>query len=120
VTVGFWKPVAVRREWESEDLLAEWSLTQADQELIANKYGATRLGFCLMLKFFEIDARFPRHVGEIPAAAVQFMANEVGVPAQALADYDFAGRSIKYHRAQIREALGFAEFTRSDEDKMIA
>jgi hypothetical protein len=107
----------VRREWEFEDLLAEWSLTQADQELIGNKYGATRLGFGLMLKFFEIDARFPRHVGEIPPAAVQFMANQVGVPAQALANYDFAGRSIKYHRAQIRKSLGFAEFTRSDEDK---
>lgn len=76
----------MRREWEFEDLLAEWSSTQADQELIANKYGATRLGFCLMFKFFEIDARFPRQLGEIPAAAVQFMANQVGVPPQALSD----------------------------------
>lgn len=34
--------------------------------------------------------------------------------------YAFTGRTIEYHRAQIREALGFAEFTRADEDKMIA
>jgi Domain of unknown function (DUF4158) len=32
--------------------------------------------------------------------------------------YRWTGRTIEYHRAQIREAFGFREFTRADEDKL--
>ncbi|GAA3466566.1 hypothetical protein [Nonomuraea roseola] len=41
-----------------------------DWELVGNKTGATRLGFGLLLKFFEKEGRFPRHAGEVPRAAV--------------------------------------------------
>ena len=61
----------MRREWEPEDLIACWTLLDGDRPLIANKRGPTRLGFALMLKFFELEARFPRHAGEIPPAAVE-------------------------------------------------
>lgn len=30
----------------------------------------------------------------------------------------FSGRTIEYHRAQIRDVFGFREFTRADEDKL--
>ncbi|MGI8646804.1 MAG: hypothetical protein ACR2JX_01025 [Mycobacteriales bacterium] len=48
------------------DILARTLVEHDERELVAYKRGATRLGFALMLKFFEIDARFPRHVGEYP------------------------------------------------------
>ena len=94
-------------------------MLDADRELIANKYGPTLLGFVLILKFFEIEARFPRHVGEIPPAAVDFVARCVKVDPAELAGYDFTGRTVKEHRRQIRDHLGFRIFTRADEDKMI-
>lgn len=57
------------RARELEDLIGCWTLDEADLGLIANKSGATRLGFALALKFFEQEARFPRHAGELPPAA---------------------------------------------------
>ncbi|WP_192808765.1 hypothetical protein [Actinomadura montaniterrae] len=36
-----------------------------------------------------------------------------------MADYDWAGRTIERHRGQIREALGFRESTRANEDELI-
>src|SRR5258706_6251170 len=72
-----------------------------------------------MLKFFKIEGGFPRHVGEIPVAAVGFVASQVGVEAAELVRYDWAGRSIEDHRRQVRDALGFRVFTRGDEDKMV-
>ncbi len=57
------------RARELEDLIECWTLDEADLGLIANKSGATRLGFALALKFFEQEARFPRHAGELPPAA---------------------------------------------------
>jgi hypothetical protein len=40
---------AMRHNWEPEDLVASWTLLDADRELVANKAGATRLGFALLL-----------------------------------------------------------------------
>jgi hypothetical protein len=66
----------VRREWEPEDLIECWTLDEAEFELLANKTGATRLGFALLLKFFELEARFPRRE-DVPRAAAESMAGQV-------------------------------------------
>jgi hypothetical protein len=39
------------------------------------------------------------------------------VPASDLGFYDWSGRSIERHRAEIREALGFRECSVADADK---
>lgn len=109
----------MRREWEPEELIAAWTLLDDDWELVSNKSGATRLGFGLMLKFFELEARFPRHGGEFPKAAVDYVAGQVKVEPGLLADYQWTGSTIEYHRSQIRKALGFRESTRADEDALI-
>jgi pimeloyl-ACP methyl ester carboxylesterase len=77
----------MRPEWEPEELVACWTLIDTDWELVANKAGATRLGFALLLKFFELEARFPRDRGELPQAAVDYVAEQVGVAPAALAGY---------------------------------
>jgi hypothetical protein len=41
-----------------------------------------------VLKFFELEARFPRDRAEIPPAAVAFVADQVAVAAGELAVYD--------------------------------
>jgi hypothetical protein len=48
---------------------------------------------------------------------VTFVAEQVGIAASELAGYDRTGRSIKYHRAQVREAFGFREPTVAEEDR---
>lgn len=51
--------VVMRVEWSTEDLVGSWTLVDEDWRLLGNKTGATRLGFALLLKFFELEARFP-------------------------------------------------------------
>jgi hypothetical protein len=51
---------------------------------------------------------------------VEYVGGQVKVAAAALAAYPWSGRSIKYHREQIRAAFGFREFARGDEDKLAA
>ncbi len=107
----------MRREWELDDLIDCWTLDEDELRLIANKSGATRLGFALLLKYFEQEARFPRHAGDVPKAALAFVAQQVRVASEEFASYDWSGRTIKSHRAQIREAYQFREPT-GDEDKL--
>ena len=82
-------------------------LLDDDWALVANKTGHSRLGFALLLKFFEAEARFPRHAEELPSAAVDYVAAQVKVGADQLAKYAWSGRTIEYHRSQVRNALRF-------------
>ena len=108
----------MRQDWLVEDLVASWTLIGEDWRLVGNKTGATRLAFALMLKFFEIEARFPRNADELPTPAVVYIAEQVKVDPSEFLRYRWSGRTIEYHRSQIREAFGFREFTRADEDKL--
>ncbi|NUW46848.1 hypothetical protein [Nonomuraea rhodomycinica] len=59
----------MRREWEIEDLIECWKLDEEEFALLANESGATRLGFGLVRKVFELESRFPRRE-DIPRPAV--------------------------------------------------
>ena len=100
----------MRREWELEDLIECWTLDEAELGLLANKTGATRLGFAVMLKFFELEARFPRRE-DVPRVAVEFVAGQLKVDAGLFGEYRWSGSTIEYHRGRIREFHGFREPT---------
>jgi Domain of unknown function (DUF4158) len=109
----------VKRLWDDDELTTEWTLEPSDQPLLANKTGATRLGFAALLTFFRHEGRFPATKHEVPAAVVAHLARQVGVPAEAYVAYDWRGRTIKYHRVQIRTALRFRETSVEDADQLV-
>lgn len=109
----------MQREWEPEDLVASWTLLPPDVDMVGNKSGATRLGFALLLKFFEIEARFPRFPAEVPSLAVNCVAQQVRVDPSLWESYDWQGRSVKAHRVQIRKRFNFRECSLGDQDKLI-
>ena len=105
----------MRREWELEELIACWTLDEEEFALLANKSGATRLGFAVLLKYFEQEARFPRRE-DVPRAAVDFVAGQVKVGPELFAEYGFASRQAANHRGQVRDFHKFAKATVQDED----
>jgi len=90
---------------------------EPDWDLVANKSGATRLGFALLLKFYEIEGVFPGEAAEVPPRAVSYMAGLVGVDAGEFERYSWSSRTIEYHRAQIRQAFGTRTSTTEDVDR---
>ncbi|MFE4540834.1 DUF4158 domain-containing protein [Streptomyces scopuliridis] len=71
-----------------------------------------------MLKFFEVEARFPEDAEQIPVPAVAYVAQQVKVAAEEWAAYDWAGRAIKRHRVEIRGAFDFRECTEEDQAQL--
>jgi hypothetical protein len=59
-----------------------------------------------MLKFYEIEGRFPAYGEEVPPAAVGYLASLVKVDPALFAKYAWKGRSIECHRAQVRRVYG--------------
>ncbi|WP_431960085.1 DUF4158 domain-containing protein [Actinacidiphila sp. bgisy160] len=109
----------MRQDWKPEDLIEVWTLLEDDMKRVRNKSGATRLGFALLLKFFEVEARFPESAKEVPAAAVEYVAQQVKVPAGAWAEHDWQSKAIQRHRGKIRAAYGFRANTEADQHVIV-
>jgi Domain of unknown function (DUF4158) len=67
----------VARELDQDELIDRWTLVGDELNLVANNRGATKLGFALLLRFYTERGRFPRGTGEIPDAAVDYVAGQV-------------------------------------------
>jgi hypothetical protein len=104
----------MRRACTEDELLAQWTLAPEERLLVLGRAGTQSLGFAMLLKFLQAEGRFPRDPYEIPAAAVAYVAQQLQVSTDGWVDYDWKGRTVKYHRAAIREALGFRESTVAD------
>jgi Resolvase, N terminal domain/Domain of unknown function (DUF4158) len=90
------------------ELVEHWTLLDGDRALVAGKRGATRLGFALLLKFYTCHGRFPNGPDELREEAVEFVARQIHVAPGELPTCEWSGRTIEYHRAQIRQPLAFA------------
>ena len=64
-----------------DELVEHWTVLEDEQQLVAGKRGATRLGFALLLKFYARSGRFPRGRSELSQEAVNFVALQMKVPA---------------------------------------
>ncbi len=80
------------RRFELDELIDYFTLLPDELALLRNKSGATRLGFAVMLKHFTVHGRFPAARAELAEEVVEFVAQQVGVPAAEIAFYDWAGR----------------------------
>ena len=70
----------MKRHWDEQELAERWSLTHDECELVRNRTERSRLGFTVLLKFFQVDARFPVARGEIPDRVLDYLAGQLDVP----------------------------------------
>lgn len=105
---------------EVDELVEHWTVLEDEQQLVAGKRGATRLGFALLLKFYTQSGRFPRGRAELPQEAVDFVSRQMKVAAGDLGFYEWSGSTIEYHRSQIRQHLGFRECGVADAERLTA
>jgi TnpA family transposase len=108
----------MKRNWELEELIEHFTMMPGELGLIGNKTAETRLGFAVMLKFFQHEARFPEQKNELPKAVMEYIAKQIKCAPAAFSRYEWTSRSSTYHRAQIREFFGFRESTTEDLDTL--
>ena len=108
----------MKRTWENHELAEHWTIEQADHQLIRQKRGVNRLGFALLLKFFQLKGRFPEKKNEIPRVVRAFVAEQLSAAESDYEQYDWEGRGIKRHRAEIRKLHGFHRMRTSEFDSL--
>jgi hypothetical protein len=58
-----------------------------EPRLLGNKIGATRLGFAVLLKFFQHQGSFPSFKNEVAEQVISFVAAQVGIVPEAYLQY---------------------------------
>lgn len=101
----------MKRNWSLEELIEAFTLASEDLESISNKSGSTRLGFAVLLKFFQIEARFPNSIIELPQDIINFIAKQLKLRPEIFRDYDLKSRTCRFHKKKIRTLLSFEETT---------
>lgn len=104
----------MQRHWQPEELIEHWTLLPAELELLTKKTVTNRLGIALLLKYFQYEGRFPTSLTEIPRDAIRYVAKLLKISPDRFDNYDWQGRTIKAHRALIRDFLGVTEATVKD------
>ncbi|WP_010233434.1 Tn3 family transposase [Clostridium arbusti] len=104
----------MKKYWELDELIDYFTIMPNELEQLGNKSSSSRLGFAILFKFFQYEARFPRYKTEIPKDVIFYISKQLDIEASTFDTYDWNGRNIKYHRAQIREYFRFREATLED------
>ena len=108
----------MKRVWELDELIEHFTFLPNEMQEVGKKAGENRLGFAVLFKFFQYEARFPTNKSEVPEAVVEYIARGVGTRAGLFSQYDWDGRTMTYHRAQIREFFGFRENIAQDAEEV--
>lgn len=110
----------MKRSWTEDELLEHFTLVDVERKLIGNKTGASRLGFTVLLKYFQQDARFPTKRSDIPRAVIEYIAKQLKLSPDLFDEYRWGAeeRNYTYHRKQIRDFFGFQELTGKDNERL--
>jgi hypothetical protein len=110
----------MKRQWTTEELFERWMLSPTESALLADSTtDHTRLGRALLLKYFQYEGRFPRARTDIPTPIIAHIAHQLAVSPVCFLKYDWAGRTIKQHRAASRAFLHVREVTVQDADALV-
>nr|WP_264806909.1 DUF4158 domain-containing protein [Cytobacillus sp. NCCP-133] len=107
-----------KRNWNQKELDEHFSLLSNENHLVlSKKTSANRIGFAVLLKYFQQEAQFPNKKQDVPKEVVQHLADQVDASIEDFFDsYGWGGKERSYteHRKAIRNLFGFRELTAND------
>ena len=99
----------MKRTWTHAELVETFTLLPNEHDLLQHKTPPSQLAFALLLKYVQHEGRFPAHPRDIPAVVLEHMALQLGLDPALSLQYEWQGRTVELHRAQIRAILAFAD-----------
>lgn len=104
----------MKRQWEPEELVEHFTLLPDEWALLPDKNPVNQLGFAVLFKFFQLEARFPTAKQEVSKLVTSYIAQQLGVSPKLQQQYQWRGRTIERHRAEIRAFFGFHQASAQD------
>lgn len=106
----------MKLQWSPQELIDHWTLNAEELTLVENisQTEYNRLGYALLLKYFQREGKFPQRKQDIPTVIVEYIIQQLRIQASALDFYNWKGRTTKRHRVQVRQFLGVRTGTVAD------
>jgi TnpA family transposase len=104
----------LKRIWETDELVARFTLTEDEIAWLGGRAASTQLGRAIQLKCLQYEGCFPEKTKDVPSPIVQYIAQQLGVNPDAYTLYDWTGRTGKSDRVAIRKRLGFRPVREED------
>jgi hypothetical protein len=108
----------LKQQWTVTELIETFTLTSEELALMTGITAHNRLGFAVLLKFFQQEARFPKQPAEVPQTIIDYLAKRLNVPPVAYQQGNWQGRSINDHRSHMRQWFGFRPYTAADRETL--
>jgi hypothetical protein len=100
----------MRRDWSADEFSELWTLGPAELALVAGLPDAGKIGMAAQLTYWRAHGCFPDDEADLPPAAVERLAAQLGIGTDALEAYDWAGRAGRRHRRLVLDHLAVADF----------
>lgn len=92
--------------WSEDELEMQWSLSAEESALLPGRTDSGRLGFAILLKFFQFQGFFPDNKKSIPHEISVYLAQATNSAVTDLDVYEWDGRTGQRHRKKILGFLG--------------
>lgn len=89
------------------EFLAVWSLSYTDLEFVNGYRHVMRIGLAVQLAHFRHFGYFPQHLKDVPSAALDYLAEQLGEDIAHVSQYDVSNDTARRHRLDILRFLGF-------------
>lgn len=78
----------MKRNWTEEELITDFILMPDELNLLmGNRTEANRLGFALLLKYFQQEAKFQTTKQDIPRVIIEYIAKQIDVSPDRFKEY---------------------------------
>jgi hypothetical protein len=92
-----------------------FNLDDHDIQLIkSKKTEKNKLVFAILLKYFQIEGRYPKNKKVISPDLINSLAVQINVNSLCIEEFDWQGRSVERFRQEIRDYFGFREANLGD------
>jgi hypothetical protein len=108
----------VKWHWNEDELEIHWSLSVEESVLLPGRTDSGRLGFAILLKFFQFQGFFPDSQKGIPHEIAVYLAHATNSAVADLDVYEWDGRTGQRHRKKILGFLGLRRPSGEDLQKL--
>jgi len=110
----------MRQHVTPQALLESFTIAPSERELLGTKSGASRRGCAVLLKYFQVEGRFPTSWHDVPREVIRHLAQSFGVSPEAYRHYELDGRLARYHKDEVRQWTGFRQGSTTDAEAIKA
>lgn len=104
----------MKKEWTIDEEIEAFILSDREMAFVTTKYRATRIGFAVMLKYFQMEHQFPVEKNDIPPDMPLFIAKQLQLSPDAFTTFQFDSKTAYRQRQEILQFCGFREENEGD------